>query len=384
LEYAIEDQEMASQVVKPCLVFGMVSLFASCFRFPLTPVLIVLEFMGEETYAIVLPTALAGFTAITVSNRLYPPLLDIIMHRDDLDLETVREESEAASSVGGDLEDPMADSHICGDASMVSSESSESFKPPSSSISDRFSLALDLDSALMSLASRSNSRTSTLNSHVPHVNSVQGRARGSSIASSGSQRPSPDQSRNSSRAASAASHAGSITAYGGSLNSPITAQALTKEILEKKKGSTGSHTSGPPTNLMRNVYGSHTEAAASNSAVTLALPCPGLSESSQHGVASATGSGACGVEATEIVVLSANVPKLGKLDGSDGVMGDVDQDVAQEQNMHPSVAPEQAHAGSQAVAAKVDIEEVPVINQAALEPASPEHIDAESGSAATN
>ena len=75
---------------------------ASCFRFPLTPVVIVLEITGtaarqspktgasvwpdlfafvpgngaEESYNLILPVALSSFTALAVSNHLFPPLLD--------------------------------------------------------------------------------------------------------------------------------------------------------------------------------------------------------------------------------------------------------------------------------------------------------------------
>lgn len=98
LEAAISDPNLAKQVMKPCLVFGMVGLFASCFRFPLTPVVIVLELMGVETYSLVLPAALSGFTAITASNRLFPPLLDEIMHEDDIDLHELSKEADVRAA----------------------------------------------------------------------------------------------------------------------------------------------------------------------------------------------------------------------------------------------------------------------------------------------
>jgi len=73
-------------VVKPCVIFGMVGLFASCFRFPLTPVVIVLEITGIQSYMLVLPTVLTSFVAITISNRFCQPVLDEMMHEDGIDL----------------------------------------------------------------------------------------------------------------------------------------------------------------------------------------------------------------------------------------------------------------------------------------------------------
>jgi len=83
-------------VMTPCIVFGMVGLFASCFRFPLTPIVIVLEITGIESYSIILPTALAGFTAMTASSRMFLPILDEIMHEDGIDLRAFVTEVAAA------------------------------------------------------------------------------------------------------------------------------------------------------------------------------------------------------------------------------------------------------------------------------------------------
>eukprot|EP00435_Cladocopium_sp_Y103_P059091 s558_g21.t1 len=80
----------------PCVIFGMVGLFASCFRFPLTPVVIVLELTGTRTYNIILPVALSSFTALAVSNHLFPPILEQILHQDDIDLEAVADLAEMA------------------------------------------------------------------------------------------------------------------------------------------------------------------------------------------------------------------------------------------------------------------------------------------------
>lgn len=82
----------SDEVMSPCIVFGMVGLFASCFRFPLTPIVIVGEITGVESYSYILPTALAGFTAMTASSRLFRPILDEIMHEDDIDLHSLMEE----------------------------------------------------------------------------------------------------------------------------------------------------------------------------------------------------------------------------------------------------------------------------------------------------
>lgn len=81
-----------SEVMTPCIIFGMVGLFASCFRFPLTPIVIVGEITGVESYRIILPTALAGFTALTASSRLFRPILDEIMHEDGIDIHSLMEE----------------------------------------------------------------------------------------------------------------------------------------------------------------------------------------------------------------------------------------------------------------------------------------------------
>ncbi|CAE8715704.1 unnamed protein product, partial [Polarella glacialis] len=111
--------------MKVSVIFGMVGLFTSCFRFPLTPVVLVLELTGIQTYTIIIPTALASFTALMVSNRLFPPLLTQILEQDGIDLEAIAEETaelprqdlvcagsahDSASSGGGDeSEDDASD-----------------------------------------------------------------------------------------------------------------------------------------------------------------------------------------------------------------------------------------------------------------------------------
>jgi len=94
LEKLVQDPELAQIVGKPCLVFGMVGLFSSCFRFPLTPVVITLELMGIDTYALVLPTVLCSFTAITMSNKLFPrPLLDDLLAQDGINLHALSQQA---------------------------------------------------------------------------------------------------------------------------------------------------------------------------------------------------------------------------------------------------------------------------------------------------
>jgi len=106
----------SSEIMAPCVSFGMVAHFAACLRFPLTPVVIVLEFTGIESYAIILPTALASFTAITASSRLCRPLLDELMHEHGIDLEEMAEQMAAMTHAPEEEEeegemwvDPTAD-----------------------------------------------------------------------------------------------------------------------------------------------------------------------------------------------------------------------------------------------------------------------------------
>ncbi|CAE7303974.1 Ift140 [Symbiodinium natans] len=96
-----------------CEIFGMVGLFASCFRFPLTPVVIVLELTGTRTYNIILPVALSSFTALAVSNHLFPPILEQILHQDGIDLEAVAELAEFADDEELSMRDfeERSDSH---------------------------------------------------------------------------------------------------------------------------------------------------------------------------------------------------------------------------------------------------------------------------------
>lgn len=84
-------------IMKPCVVFGMTGLFASCFRFPLTPIVIVMELTGSDCYALVLPTILTCFIANTTSNRICPPLLHEMMRQDGIDLHALAERTLAQS-----------------------------------------------------------------------------------------------------------------------------------------------------------------------------------------------------------------------------------------------------------------------------------------------
>lgn len=90
-----------------CEIFGMVGLFASCFRFPLTPVLIVLELTGTDSYYLILPVALSSFTALSISNHLFPPILEQILEQDGIDLEAVAELAETADEEEAELKAEM-------------------------------------------------------------------------------------------------------------------------------------------------------------------------------------------------------------------------------------------------------------------------------------
>jgi len=72
----------------------MVALFASCFRFSLTPIVIVLEIVGTESYSLILPAVLCGFTAATCSDYLFPALLEDILVQDGIDLEELAAKAE--------------------------------------------------------------------------------------------------------------------------------------------------------------------------------------------------------------------------------------------------------------------------------------------------
>lgn len=210
LELLVDDEALASEIVKPCIVFGMVGLFASCFRFPLTPLVIVLEFMGEETYALVLPAAVAGFTAITVSNKLFPPLLDIVMHRDGINLERISEETFSDSTSSKHTEEPEEDFIDSEQQSQASTVTKGSRMSHASAVMAHIGPLLE--SSMLSLAShsrassRSNTRTTSSGSTAgigtvpsptqdpsPHTGS-----RGSSSSSGHASQPSPRPSVRSS------------------------------------------------------------------------------------------------------------------------------------------------------------------------------------------
>lgn len=80
--------------VAPCVLFGMVGLFSSCFRFPLTPIVFVFELTGVESYELILPSAVASFTAMAVASRLCPTILDEILHQDGVNLHDLAEQAE--------------------------------------------------------------------------------------------------------------------------------------------------------------------------------------------------------------------------------------------------------------------------------------------------
>ena len=87
-----------------CEIFGMVGLFTSCFRFPLTPILMVLELTGTESYLLILPVALSSFTALFVSNHFFPPLIEQLLAQDGIDLEAIAELAEAADDEENDFQ----------------------------------------------------------------------------------------------------------------------------------------------------------------------------------------------------------------------------------------------------------------------------------------
>eukprot|EP00931_Biecheleriopsis_adriatica_P018173 TRINITY_DN12807_c0_g1_i6.p1 TRINITY_DN12807_c0_g1~~TRINITY_DN12807_c0_g1_i6.p1 ORF type:complete len:976 (+),score=164.25 TRINITY_DN12807_c0_g1_i6:65-2992(+) len=84
----------SADAVTPCIFFGMVGLFASCFRFPLTPIVMVLELTGIETYSVILPAALCSFTAVVCSDHLFPALLEDVLIQEGIDLEALAQEAE--------------------------------------------------------------------------------------------------------------------------------------------------------------------------------------------------------------------------------------------------------------------------------------------------
>lgn len=169
------DEPIASQVLTPCLTFGMVGLFASCFRFYLTPVVIVLELMGPETYAIVLPTALASFTAVTASNRLFPPLYDILMHRQGIDLETLINEADDMAD-GSDDEHERSDDEPPSEAGSIPSRASR----VSSASSSKWRIVNNVESAMLTLGETHGSTQSPNNSDTHSQRSSSKGSHGSS------------------------------------------------------------------------------------------------------------------------------------------------------------------------------------------------------------
>ena len=89
-------KEVVGDSDSACEIFGMVGLFASCFRFPLTPVVFAIELTWTRTYNLVLPVAVSCFTGLQLSNYLFEPILEQILHQDNIDLEAVAELAEMA------------------------------------------------------------------------------------------------------------------------------------------------------------------------------------------------------------------------------------------------------------------------------------------------
>eukprot|EP00930_Biecheleria_cincta_P005223 TRINITY_DN106141_c0_g1_i1.p1 TRINITY_DN106141_c0_g1~~TRINITY_DN106141_c0_g1_i1.p1 ORF type:complete len:888 (+),score=166.45 TRINITY_DN106141_c0_g1_i1:337-2664(+) len=89
-----DPQAAGNDAETPCIILGMVGLFASCFRFPLTPIVLVVEITGIQTYTVILPAALCSFTAVTCSNYLFPALMDDILDEEGIDLHLLAQEAE--------------------------------------------------------------------------------------------------------------------------------------------------------------------------------------------------------------------------------------------------------------------------------------------------
>eukprot|EP00928_Gymnodinium_smaydae_P002053 TRINITY_DN10722_c0_g1_i1.p1 TRINITY_DN10722_c0_g1~~TRINITY_DN10722_c0_g1_i1.p1 ORF type:complete len:860 (+),score=123.69 TRINITY_DN10722_c0_g1_i1:90-2669(+) len=102
--------EIGDQVMRPCIIFGNVGLFAACFRFPLTPIIIILEVTGMETYTLILPAVLASFTGCTFASRMEITLFEEVMFQDGLDLHGLSRLSSGQDRETPSTEAPEADS----------------------------------------------------------------------------------------------------------------------------------------------------------------------------------------------------------------------------------------------------------------------------------
>jgi len=138
---------LGDRVMQPCVIFGMAGLFASCFRFPLTPVVLVLELTGVDTYAIVLPTVLASFTGNIVSNRLCRAVLDELMWEDDIDLAAISRSSRDTETGDPDHDEndpqsqaPMPDTYDASEQPGLPLAN----RPPSRTNSSASGLSMDL------------------------------------------------------------------------------------------------------------------------------------------------------------------------------------------------------------------------------------------------
>eukprot|EP00930_Biecheleria_cincta_P038896 TRINITY_DN2674_c0_g2_i1.p1 TRINITY_DN2674_c0_g2~~TRINITY_DN2674_c0_g2_i1.p1 ORF type:complete len:931 (-),score=130.07 TRINITY_DN2674_c0_g2_i1:349-2850(-) len=188
-----------SDALTPCVIFGMVGLFASCFRFPLTPVVIVLEITGVESYTIILPAALCAFTAVTCSNWCFPALLDDVLLQDGIDLELLATEAEeqftehereklAQQDETEDSEEDTAQNSVSGAA--------PSGRPRSASVhSNQSSLHIVIRDLENSLLAQSRSQGSPSRSHASSPMS----SRRPSNALLNSRRPSNASSRPASK-----------------------------------------------------------------------------------------------------------------------------------------------------------------------------------------
>jgi len=156
--------------ITPCVIFGMVGLFAACFRFPLTPIVIVLEITGIESYTIIIPAALCCFTSVTCSNHMFHPLLESVLEQDGIDLEELAEEAEdsyqAQEQMREDGEEEAMDSEENNSQPSEAAAAAGLGRSRSNSIHShssfsRIAVALELESSLVAQSRQSSKSISS-------------------------------------------------------------------------------------------------------------------------------------------------------------------------------------------------------------------------------
>jgi len=152
LKHIITNDALAQQVLKPCILFGMSSMFASCFRFPLTPVVIVLEMMGLETYSLILPVFFGCLTASLISSRFFDPLLDELMRVGGVDLHVLALEADARAEEEEEEELQHRRSSEHSSESGTSSESSLERNQSHSSLHSSSRLVHSIEDAVLTLS----------------------------------------------------------------------------------------------------------------------------------------------------------------------------------------------------------------------------------------